>query len=184
MSVYKPDHYCSIEDNYPRWCPFQVHVYEYITSTGFSQQCSSIWQYYRQELFWSKFIPFPREDRLRRENRSFCALPKSLRSKLHDRSLPYTLINDEQRPSFNVFILVVLRPFISGSFSVKIRPLTTCYDRLRFIFCHFSTTKHDRNTLLWKRRELGRMLRFTLIYYRNTARNSAWTIVSIRLRRS
>ena len=35
-----------------------------------------------------------------------------------------------------------------------------------------------------KRRDLARIRWFTLIYYRNTVRNSAWTIVSVRLGRS
>ena len=38
--------------------------------------------------------------------------------------------------------------------------------------------------LVWKRRELGGIRRLTLIDYGNTARNSGWTIVSVRFRRS
>ena len=66
------------------------------------------------------------------------------RSKPHDPKRPHTFINDHERSCFAVFIVTVLRSFINGSFTLTIRPVTTCFDRLLPLFRRFSTTKYDR----------------------------------------
>ena len=83
------------------------------------------------------------------------------RSKPHDHKLPHTCSYDATRSFFNVFLLIVLRPFISGSFTLKIRSVTRCYDRLRPLFRRFSTTKHGRNTAGGK---TTRSWSYTVIY--------------------
>ena len=103
------------------------------------------------------------------------------RSKPHDRKLPHTCSYDDTRSFFNVFLLIVLRPIISGSFTLKIRSVTIVYDRYSVGFPRQSTVVIR---LVGKRRDLGRIRWFTPIYCRNMARNSAGTIVSVRLRRS
>ena len=73
-----------------------------------------------------------------------------------------TDVHVNQRSSFNVFIPIVLWRFISMSFTIKIRPLTSCYYPLWPLFRRFPTTKHDHNAVSTK---TARTWSYTVIVY-------------------
>ena len=76
----------------------------------------------------------------------------------------FTAVNyriSSSKPFFYVFIPIVLRQFISGLFTINIRPLMGFYYRLWPLFRRFSTTKHGRNKVSMK---TARAWSYTMIY--------------------